>query len=88
MDMFSNKGLVELYYHITNPRRLCSVEGIGECIFHMLYAKSWTHGASITIGGFSAGQESIAMALVEDSAGVMHEVVATSVHFLDRKVDE
>ncbi len=41
---------------------------------HALGFKAWTHGAAVTVGGFTAGQESYAVGIVEFSDGHIEEV--------------
>lgn len=67
------------------PPRRCLVDG-ERCLFHLVYVKHWTHGASSLIGGFPAGQESRLFALVEGSDGTMREVPATRVRLLDSEM--
>ncbi len=64
--------------------RPCEVKG-EPCVLHLLFVRTWTHGASIEVGGFPAGQESAPYALVEDRDGKMEMVPAMSVRMLDRE---
>lgn len=48
-----------------------------------IYVREWTHGAAVTIGGFPAGQESRAYAVVEFDGGHMSEGPAETVRFTD-----
>lgn len=61
-----------------NPRpcAVCKC-GKGETLYgwlHVLGFKAWTHGASVTVGGFTAGQESHAVGIVEFRDGHIEEV--------------
>ena len=55
---------MELQIKMPVPR-LCVVRQDGRALLHGLFVKAWTHGASASIGGFAAGQETMPMALVE-----------------------
>ncbi len=66
--------------------RRCSVKvgdstQLGLC--HGFGFKAWTHGAAVTVGGFPAGQESHAVAIVELSDGTLQEVPLGHVTMLD-----
>ena len=52
-------------------------------IFHGFFAESWTHGASVSIGGFPAGQESHPVAIVEDESGKLLMLQLREVTLLD-----
>lgn len=54
-------------------------------LLHFAFVHTWTHGASATIGGFPAGQESRPCALVEYEDGSLDAVAADSVRMLDSK---
>lgn len=69
------------------PRPCMVVIGSEEkhALFHGFSMKSWTHGAAASIGGFSAGQESFATAVVELEGGSLDEVPVKNVLMLDSK---
>ena len=67
------------------PPRPCLVGG-ERCLFHGAYVRQWTHGASPFIGGFTAGQESRLVAVVESEDGTMREVPATRIRLLDSEM--
>ena len=52
-------------------------------IFHGFFTETWTHGASCSIGGFPAGQESHTYALVEDERGKLLMLPPREVTMLD-----
>lgn len=43
-------------------------------LLHALGFKAWTHGAAVNVGGFTAGQESHAVGIVEFPDGRIEEV--------------
>lgn len=63
--------------------RPCMVRQEGRALLHGLFVRAWTHGASIAVGGFCAGQECIPMALVEFEDGRLDAVVIDAVRMLD-----
>ena len=66
------------------PRlRPCMVRQEGKALLHGLFVHSWTHGESIAVGGFCAGQETMPMALVEYEDGRLDAVVIDAVQMLD-----
>lgn len=65
--------------------RPCIVRQEGRALLHGFFVKAWTHGASAMIGGFSAGQETVPMALVEFEDGRVDSVVVDAVRMLDSK---
>lgn len=69
--------------HFRNEPRPCVVRQDGMALCHGFYVRAWTHGAAATIGGFSAGQEAVAMALVEYPDGMIDSVAADAVRMLD-----
>lgn len=74
--------------HSANKRmpRPCVVDG-KPCTCHLLYVSCWTHGGGLMIGSLPAGQESMALALIERSDGSLAAVNALSVRFTDAKGD-
>ena len=52
-------------------------------IFHGFATEAWTHGASISIGGFPAGQECHTYAIVEDESGKLLKLQLCEVTMLD-----
>lgn len=71
------------------PRPCMVVIGKEEkrALFHGFSMKSWTHGAAASIGGFSAGQESFATAVIELDSGRLAEVPVVNVTMLDSKYE-
>lgn len=65
--------------------RPCVVRQEGRALFHGFFVMAWTHGAAATIGGFSAGQESHPMAIVEFEDGRVDAVAIDAVRMLDSK---
>ena len=84
MTKTKTEMLVDAYeHHSEKPWRLCKVDGKdGVFLFHMFYVSQWTHGASVTIGGFCAGQESHPRALIEDDRGNISIEDAYSIKFM------
>lgn len=72
---------MELQIKMPEPRP-CTVSG-KRALLHFFFVHAWTHGAAATIGGFSAGQETMACALVEYQSGDVDYVGARAVHLLD-----
>lgn len=70
------------------PRPCLAVVDMEEnrALFHGFSMKAWTHGPSASIGGFSAGQESFATAVVELESGRLAEVPVSDVTMLDSKI--
>lgn len=65
---------------------LATVNSIAEPekgLFHGWFVHAWTHGESVLIGGFSAGQETALYALVEFSSGEVVLVEPRHVTFCD-----
>ena len=86
MGMNREQLLAAMEHHDADVRP-CVVESVDhklDALCHMLFVKSWTHGESALIGGFSAGQESEAFALVEYNDGKLETVPARDVKFTDR----
>ena len=52
-------------------------------IFHGFVTEAWTHGASCSIGGSPAGQESHTYALIEDESGRLLMLPPREVTMLD-----
>ena len=52
-------------------------------IFHGFVTEAWTHGASCSIGGSPAGQESRTYALIEDESGKLLMLPPCEVTMLD-----
>ena len=73
---------MELQIKMPEPRP-CIVRQEGRALLHGFFIHSWTHGASAMIGGFSAGQESVPMALVEFEDGRVDAVAVDAVRMLD-----
>lgn len=73
---------MELQVRMTEPRP-CFVRQEGRALCHGFFIHAWTHGAAITIGGFSAGQETRPMALVEFEDGRLDAVAVDAVRMLD-----
>ena len=65
--------------------RPCVVRQEGRALFHGFFVRAWTHGSSVTIGGFSAGQEAHPMAIVEFEDGRVDAVAIDAVRMLDSK---
>lgn len=63
-----------------------------ECraLFHGWFVHAWTHGESALIGGFSAGQETQLLAIVERESGAIDLCPVKRVRFLDsaERLDE
>lgn len=55
----------------------------GKC--HGFGFKAWTHGAAVTIGGFTAGQESYAVAIVEFNDGHIEQVPVEQVTMIQEE---
>lgn len=73
---------MELQIKMPDPRP-CVVRQGGRALLHGLFIKSWTHGASASISGFTAGQETMPMALVEIEDGRLDCVAVDAVRMLD-----
>lgn len=56
--------------------------------FHRWHEKFWTIGASPLIGGFSDGQMSQMVGIVEYEDGSVHEHLPSEIHFTDRSMDD
>lgn len=70
------------------PGRPCTVEHGGatrRAVCHGFGFKAWTHAAAITVGGFPAGQESMAVAIVELEDGSLFEAPLKDVTMLSRR---
>ena len=67
--------------------RPCLVKG-KKHLFHCWDHRAWTVGESALRGGPAGGQCSMALAVVEDEYGQVHEVYPRDVRFLDDKVKE
>ena len=52
-------------------------------LFHGFVTEAWTHGASASIGGLPAGQESHPVAIVEDERGKLFKLPLCEVTLLD-----
>ena len=74
--------MMELKVKMPQPRP-CVVRQEGRALLHGLFVHAWTHGASITVGGFCAGQETAPMALVEYEDGRLDAVDVSAVRMLD-----
>ena len=71
---------------VTGPEpRPCVVRQEGRALFHGFFVRAWTHGAAATIGGFSAGQESHPMAIVEFEDGRVDAVAIDAWRVRDSK---
>lgn len=87
MTGMTREQLVAAMEHHDADVRPCVVDCVDhklEAVCHRLYVRQWTHGEAITVGGFPAGQESEAFALVEYDDGELDTVPARSVRFTDR----
>ncbi len=73
---------MELRVKMPRPRP-CMVRQEGKALLHGLFVHAWTHGESIAVGGFCAGQETMPMALVEYEDGRLDAVVIDAVQMLD-----
>ena len=73
---------MELKIKMPGPRP-CTVRHEGRALLHGLFVHAWTHGDSLLIGGFSAGQETEPMALVEYEDGRLDGVPVDAVRMLD-----
>lgn len=73
---------MELKVKMPQPRP-CMVRQEGRALLHGLFVQAWTHGSSIAVGGFCAGQETASMALVEYEDGRLDTVVVSAVRMLD-----
>lgn len=73
---------MELQIKMPQPRP-CMVRQEGCALLHLLFVRAWTHGAAVTVGGFSAGQETAPMALVEYEDGRLDAVAVGAVTMLD-----
>lgn len=73
---------------IKREERPCMVleDGV-ECraLFHGWFVHAWTHGESALIGGFSAGQETQLLAVVEREDGKAELFPVGRVRFLDSR---
>lgn len=67
------------------PCLLGDGESKRRALLHCFGFKAWTHGAAVIIGGFPAGQESHAMAVVELESGEVLEVPVIEVTMLDTR---
>lgn len=54
-----------------------------QALFHGWFVHAWTHGESPLIGGFSAGQETALLAIVEFSSGNIELVYHDRIKFCD-----
>ena len=52
-------------------------------IFHGFATEAWTNGASVSIGGFPAGQECHTYAIIEDESGRLLMLPLREVTLLD-----
>lgn len=59
-------------------------------LFHGWFVSAWTHGESALIGGFSSGQETQLLAVVERESGAIDLCPVKRVRFLDsaERLDE
>lgn len=73
---------MELQVKMPQPRP-CMVRQEGRARLHGLFVHAWTHGASVAVGGFCAGQETEPMALVEYEDGRLDAVAVSAVQMLD-----
>lgn len=73
---------MELQARMPEPRP-CVVRQERAALLHGLFAHAWTHGESIAVGGFCAGQETMPMALVEYEDGRLDAVGVDAVRMLD-----
>lgn len=73
---------MELQIKMPQPRP-CMVRQEGKALLHGLFIHAWTHGESISIGGFCAGQETMPMALIEYEDGRLGAVAVDAVRMLD-----
>jgi hypothetical protein len=58
-------------------------DGDVHALLHFIYPKSWTHGAGITIGSASAGQETHAYAVIELEDGTIIDVPIRRIRILN-----
>lgn len=68
--------------------RPCLVRGTDgmhseRALFHRWSFKAWTHGAAITVGGFPAGQEAYAFAIIEREDGTVTTEEPCNIKFVD-----
>lgn len=78
---------MEIQIKMPEPRP-CLVSVSGEkrrVLCHLLFVSAWTHGAAATIGGFSAGQETLPKALVEYEDGQLDAAPIGAVSMLDSR---
>lgn len=73
---------MELQVKMPYPRP-CMVRQEGRALLHGLFVRMWTHGGSIAVGGFCAGQETMPMALIEYEDGRLGAVAVDAVRMLD-----
>lgn len=73
---------MELKIKMPGPRP-CVVGRDDRALLHFLFVHAWTHGESIAVGGFAAGQETVPMALVEYEDGRLGTVPVDAVRMLD-----
>lgn len=73
---------MELQIKMPVPRP-CVVRQEGRALLHGLFVKARTHGASASVGGFTADQETMPMALVELEDGWLDCVSVDAVRMLD-----
>lgn len=52
--------------------------------FHKWFDRFWTVGASLMVGGYSAGQMSETVAIVEYEDGTVHEHKPSEIQFIDK----
>lgn len=74
--------MMDLQVKMPDPRP-CMVRQDGRALLHGFHVHMWTHGAAATIGGFTAGQESTLLALVEFEDGRLDCVAVDSMRMLD-----
>lgn len=71
--------------------RPCIVMKKDEMFYGKCYGfgfKAWTHDASISVGGFPAGQESYAVGIVEFNDGHIEEVPIKYIQLIQEECDE
>lgn len=73
---------MEIQARMPEPRP-CVVGQEHAALLHGLFIHAWTHGESIAVGGFCAGQETMPMALVEYEDGRLDAVEIDAVRMLD-----
>ena len=66
--------------------RPCTVDGIGNALFHRWENYSKPIPAGLTIGSYPAGVVSYTVGIVEDITGPVHRVPPSDIKFTDRKI--